>query len=176
MKRLLLPLVLVVFVVPAAVGAQPATGHAVDLASGRVDGHAVLGRTIAGVTAALGRPDFRVGPESRYRIGWGNRSNFSIEVIFRRSGNVQRAWSIVLERGPVRDVKIGDLLNRSSPSLQTAIVSRYGDAYKLERPPTPAAPSVASESRPTNRRSSAPDLWHASRTRDLADGLADSLT
>jgi hypothetical protein len=133
MKRLLLPLTFAVLALPAG-GAYGATGHTVDLSSGRVDGHLILGRTIAGVTAALGRPDFRVGPQSRYRIGWGDRSNFSIQVIFRRSGNTQRAWSIAFERGPVRDVKIGDLLTRSSPSLQTAIVARYGDALKLVRP------------------------------------------
>jgi hypothetical protein len=115
-------------------GAQAVTGHTVDLTSGRVDGHAILGRTIAGVTAALGRPDFRVGPQSRYRIGWGDRSNFSIEVIFHRSGNVQRAWSIAFERGPVRDAKLGDLLSRNSRSLQAATLARYGDAFKVVRP------------------------------------------
>jgi hypothetical protein len=115
-------------------GAQAATDHTVDLTSGRVDGHAILGRTLAGVTAALGRPDFRVGPQSRYRIGWGDRSNFSIEVIFHRSGNVQRAWSVVFERGHVSDPKIGEMLSRNSRSLQAAILARYGDAFKIVRP------------------------------------------
>jgi hypothetical protein len=134
MKRPLLLLALAVLVFPTAAGAQAATGHTVDLTSGRVDGHPILGRTIAGVTAALGRPDFRVGRQSRYRIGWGDRSNFSIEVIFHRSGNVQRAWSIAFERGPVRDAKLGDLLSRNSRSLQAVILARYGDAFKVVRP------------------------------------------
>jgi hypothetical protein len=134
MKRLLLLVTLAVLVLPSAAGAQAATGHSVDLASGRVDGHAILGRTIAGVTAVLGRPDFRVGPKSRYRIGWGDRINFQIEVIFHRSGDLQRASSIVFERGPVSDTKLGDLLSRSSQSLQTAILARYGDAFKLVQP------------------------------------------
>lgn len=133
MKRLLLLFTLAALTLAAA-GAQGATGRTVDLATGRLDGHRILGRTIAGVTAALGRPDFRVGPQSRYRMGWGNRSNFSIEVIFHRSGGVKRAWSIAFEQGPVRDAKIGDLLGRSSPSLQAAILAHYGDTFKLVRP------------------------------------------
>lgn len=53
-------------------------------------------------------------------------------MIFRRSGGVQRAWSIVFERGPVRDVKVGDLL-QPSLSLQKAILGKYGTTFKLVR-------------------------------------------
>jgi len=132
MRRPLLFLVLLVVGLPAA-GAQGATMHTVDLASGLIDGHQILGRTVAGVTAALGRPDFRIGPMSRYRIGWGTQYNFSTEVIFRRSGGVQRAWSIVFERGPVRDVKIGHLLQPRSAALQKAILANYGTTFRLVR-------------------------------------------
>jgi len=132
MKRLLVLVVLAVVAVPMA-GAQVVTSHNVDLASGRVDGHQILGRTIAEVTAALGRPDFGIGPTSRYRIGWGTPSRFSTEVIFRRSGGGQHAWSIVFERGPVRDAKVGNLL-KPSAALQRAIVAKYGTTFKLVRP------------------------------------------
>ena len=134
MKRILLLVILALVAVPMA-GAQVATSHNVDLASGRVDGHQILGRTIAGVTAALGRPDFRIGPTTRYRIGWGTPRRFSTEVIFRRSGGVQHAWSVVFERGIVRDAKIGNLLQPSA-TLQRAIVANYGTTYKLVRPYT----------------------------------------
>jgi hypothetical protein len=133
MKRLLLLSTVAILALPAA-GAQAATGHTVDLVSGRVDGHRILGRTVAGVTAALGRPDFRAGTRSYYRIGWGSPSDFSIEVLFHRSGRVQRAWSIVFERGPVRDVKLGDLLQHRSAALQAAIRAHYRDTFKLLRP------------------------------------------
>ena len=133
MRRLLVLSMLAVLTLPAAAGAAGAGVRTVDLATGYVDGHRVLGRTIAGVTAALGRPDFRLGPTSRYRIGWGDRSNFSVEVIFRRSGGVQRAWSIAFERGPVRDPKLGDVLARSPSSLQSAVLARYSDNFKLVR-------------------------------------------
>jgi hypothetical protein len=131
MKRLLLVCALGALALPA-VGAQATSGHTVDLANGRVDGHSILGRTVAQVTAALGRPDFRVGPRSRHRIGYGTPSDFSTEVIFRRSGGVERAWSIVFDRGVVRDVKVGDLLQRSA-ALQKAVLVQYGTTFRLVR-------------------------------------------
>lgn len=132
MARLLVLATLAVLALPAA-GAQAATAHTVNLADGRVDGHRILGRTVAGVTAALGRPDFRAGLPSRYRIGWGSSSDFSVEMLFRRSGGAERAWSIVFERG-VSDVKIGALLERRSSALQAVIRTRYGAAFELLRP------------------------------------------
>jgi len=131
MKRRLLVCALAVLPLPT-VEAQATSGCTVDLANGRVDGHPVLGRTVAQVTAALGRPDFRVGPQARHRIGYGTPSNFSTEVIFRHSGGVERAWSIVFERGPMRDAKIGDLLQRSA-DLQDAVLARYGPTFRLVR-------------------------------------------
>ena len=133
MKRLLLLSALVALAVPAA-GAHAATSHTVDLASGLLDGHRVLERTIAGVTAGLGRPDFRLGRRKDYRIGWGDPSVPAIEVLFRRRGGVQYAWSIAFHHVVVRDVKIGDLLGRRSGALQAAILAQYGDTFKLLRP------------------------------------------
>jgi len=132
MKRLLLLLSLVALALPAA-GVRAASSHTVDLGSGLLDGHRVLGRTVAGVTAGLGRPDFRLGPQSRFRIGWGSPADFSIEVLFHRSGQVERAYSIVFQRGPVSDVKVGDLLGRRPVALQAAIRARYGGVFKLIR-------------------------------------------
>jgi hypothetical protein len=133
MKRVLLLLALVVLAIPAA-GAGATRSHTVDLGNGLLDGHRVLGRTIAGVTAGLGRPDFRLGPQSRYRIGWGSPSNPSVEVIFARSGGVERAWSIAFDSGRVLDVKLGNLLARRSATLQAGVLAQYGDAFKLLRP------------------------------------------
>ena len=132
MARLLVLAALAVLALPSA-GAHAAPAHTVSLADGRVDGHRILGRSVAGVTAALGRPDFRAGLPSRYRIGWGSSSDFPIEVLFRRGGGALRAWSIVFERG-VSDVKIGALLERSSSALQAAIRAQYGATFGLLRP------------------------------------------
>lgn len=81
----------------------------------------------------LGRADFRAGPRSHYVLGWGDQRNFSVEVIFRPVGGVERAWSMAFERD-VRDVKLGDLLGRSSTSLQAAVSKGYADTFKLARP------------------------------------------
>jgi len=133
MKRVLLLLALTALAVPAA-GARATTSHTVDLASGLLDGHRVLGRTLAGVTAGLGRPDFRRGGQKDYRIGWGDPNEPSVEVLFHPSGGVQHAWSISFDRGPVRDVDLGDLLGRRSGALQAAILARYADTFSLLRP------------------------------------------
>ena len=45
---------------------------------------------------------------------------------------MQRAWSIVFKRGPVRDSKVGDLLQRSA-ALQRAVLAEYGTAFRLVR-------------------------------------------
>lgn len=131
MKRLLLLAAVAVLALPA--GAAGASGYTVDLATGRIDGHTILGRTVAGVTAALGRPDFHGGTRRTYMLGWGARPNFSIEVRFQPLGGVERAWSMAFERD-VRDVKLGDLLVRSSPALQAAVVEGYADTFRLVRP------------------------------------------
>lgn len=134
MRRLLLVFGIALLTFPvSAVGASVRT---VDLATGRIDGHRVFGRSVAGVTAALGRPDFREGRPGRYGyvVGWGRRPDFSMEVIFRPIGGVERAWSVAFERGPVRDVKIGDLLSRKSAALQTAVLRHYKSMFSVLRP------------------------------------------
>jgi len=135
MKRVLLLSALIAFAVSGA-GARATTSYTVDLGSGLVDGHRVLGRTVAGVTAGLGRPDFRRGRQKDYRIGWGDPNEPSLDVLFHPSGGVQYAWSISFDRGPVRDVELGDLLGRRSRALQAAILAQYPDAFSLRRPYT----------------------------------------
>jgi hypothetical protein len=99
-------------------------GHTVDLATGYVDGHRVLGRSVSGVTAGLGRPDFR----EPNRVGWGKPERFTFEVLFHKA----RAWSIVFERGPLRDPNVGELLGRTSVAAAAAIRARY--AYEVAKP------------------------------------------
>jgi hypothetical protein len=132
MKRFLL-LVLLAALAPMSAGANGADNRTVDLVSGRVDGHPVLGRTVAGVTAVLGRPDFRHGNRRLYRIGWGTPTDFSMEVMFNRTNGALRAWSIVFARAPVRDARIGELLGRTSASLQAVVRTEYADLYTLIR-------------------------------------------
>ena len=84
------------------------------------------------MTAALGRPDYRAGSLAETVLGWGRRPDFAVEIRFRRMGGVRRAWSLAFERD-VRDVKLGDLLGRSSPELQRAIREEYAGVFALVR-------------------------------------------
>ena len=52
-------------------------------------------------------------------------------MIFRRSGS-KRAWSIVFRPQPVRDSKVGNLLQRSN-ALQKAVLARYRTTFRLVR-------------------------------------------
>ena len=135
MKALLFAIASAVLLIPASAGASAKTaGHTVELSSGRVDGSLILGKTLSEVTAALGRPDFRAGSSSRYRIGWGPARDFRLEVLFWPSDRGLRAWSVVLERGPVSDPKVGDLLGRSPEGLQRAVRAKYATTFKLLHP------------------------------------------
>jgi hypothetical protein len=67
-------------------------------------------------------------------MGLGTPADFSVEVLFRRSSRTWRSWSIIFRRGGlVADVRIGDLLNRSSSALQREVIAKYGVTYKLVR-------------------------------------------
>jgi hypothetical protein len=72
--RALLAVVAVLVLCPPATGLA-ADAHRVSLASGELDGRQVLGRSMAEVTAMLGKPDFRSGSLRRPRIGWGRPDN-----------------------------------------------------------------------------------------------------
>lgn len=54
-------------------------------------------------------------------------------MLFRQSGDIERAWSIAFEQH-VRDVKLGDLLGRSSRAFQAAVRRTYANAFALARP------------------------------------------
>lgn len=118
----------------ASAGAARTDTRMINLSSGVVDGHRVLGRTVSGVTAGLGRPDFRAGSRSHFRIGWGSETHFAAEVLFRPSAGVERAWSIVFtDAGLVADIRIGDLLNRPPLALQKLIAADYPSSFRLVR-------------------------------------------
>ena len=116
---------------PAAVLA--AGGHRIDLTSGELDGHRILGRSVADVTAVLGKPDFVSGSRRLRRIGWGRPDSFRFAVLFRPVNGSLRARTLVFESGSVRDVSIGDVLSRTSKALESAIESKYGNKFVLAR-------------------------------------------
>jgi hypothetical protein len=118
---------------PAAVtAARP--GHNLDLSTGRVDGWAVLGRTPAGVRSRLGRPNFTSGRAPLYYEIWGSRADWRLKVFYRRREGRLRAWSLVFERGPVVDPRLGNILALRPARFQAAVVERYGDFFELRKP------------------------------------------
>lgn len=116
-------------VVPTAAPSLPGE-HSVDLGNGRFDGRIVLGRTISGVTAALGRPDFR-GPRV---VGWGPPPDFRYAVLFRPHARVLHATAIVLERGNFRDPILGDMLAEPPRMLTRDVARVYGAQLRLSKP------------------------------------------
>jgi hypothetical protein len=123
MGRIVIAAAVVALLAVSAAGAQPAA-HRVDLATGVLDGHDVLGKTRAQV----------VEGNLLQRIGWGTPGNFSLELLFRRSHGLQRVQTIVFERGTVIDPKVGNVLRLRPARLQSAIRSGYGNAFELIRP------------------------------------------
>jgi hypothetical protein len=109
------------------------TGHKLDLSTGQVDGHTLLGRTPAGVSSLVGRPDFTGGTTRRFAI-WGSRNDFSLMVIYRRREGRLRAVSLVFERGPLVDPRLGNILALKSTRFQAVVRDRYGDTFELARP------------------------------------------
>jgi hypothetical protein len=77
--RALLALLGILLLAPASGFA--ANTHRISLATGELDGKQVLGMSLGEVTATIGKPDFRSGPRSRYRIGWGRPDNFTLAVL-----------------------------------------------------------------------------------------------
>lgn len=135
-------------VLAGAVGVSKAPAHeahnstlpakTIDLASGRLGGRPVLGRTVAGVTAALGRPDQRVPGVARYTLRYEPTSprlgNWGVQILFRRDHRALRAWSIVVADPSFREPRIGMLLRLAPSALEKAVMADYGDRYSILRP------------------------------------------
>lgn len=129
MQRLI-ALVAVAFALAAA--AAGASVHSFDLGSGFVDGHRILGRSVAGVTAVLGRPAYRHGSRTRYVLGY-RLPPATVEVLFRRAGGRLVARTVVLQDPRLTEAKTGRLLRRSPRSIQAVIAAAYGGQYELVR-------------------------------------------
>ena len=130
MRTLLAVVAVLVLAPPSGIASD---AHRVSLATGELDGRQVLGRSIAEVTAVLGKPDFTSGPRRRLRVGWGRPDDFTLAVLFSPVDGRLRARTLVFERGTVRDDRVGNLLARTPKSLQAAIASRYGSELVLVR-------------------------------------------
>ncbi len=129
MQRLI---VLVAAALGLAAAAAGASVHRFDLGSGFVDGHRVLDRSVAGVTAGLGPPAYRQATRSRYVLGY-RLPPTTVEVLFRRTAGRLVARTVVLQDPRLTEAKTGRLLQRSPRRIQAAIAAAYGGQYKLVR-------------------------------------------
>jgi hypothetical protein len=133
MKRLLLVAALTLVALPAA-GSAATPRHTVDLASGRFEGHTILGRTPSQVSAVLGKPSAVHGSKMRYVFDWGHYPKLRYTVIFTKRGTSERAVLIGFETGRYVDPRLGGLLAHKPLAFQNAMRSRYADLYRLARP------------------------------------------
>jgi hypothetical protein len=105
-----------------------------DLETGFVDGRRVLGRRIAGVTAALGRPDYRRSAGARYVVGYRAHPPFFVEVHFVRRQGVFRARAIILQDVTLEEARLGRVLRLLPPQIERRILAAYPDELELVRP------------------------------------------
>ncbi|MBA3331138.1 MAG: hypothetical protein H0T39_09760 [Actinobacteria bacterium] len=129
MRRVVIP---VCGVLTGLVLAGPATSAPpthLDLATGRVDGRLVLGRSVAGVTASLGLPPRRSPGRARYTLEYGPPGDFSLRVHFRRSGGRLRAWSIVFRDTALREAALGRVLDLSARAFTASLADRYAGEF-----------------------------------------------
>ena len=104
-----------------ALGLIALSPPSIDLGTAKVDGRVVLGRTMAGVTAALGSPTQSFPAQQRSTMRYG--SPWNVQVLFRREQGALRAWSVA-----VLDPKL------TPATVQRTVLAQYSDRYSLTRP------------------------------------------
>ncbi len=125
---------LVMLAVGSGIGSAKA-GFTVDLGAGTVNGHTVLGLKISAVTAGFGKPSWRDPGARTYRIGYGERPNFSMMILFRKNGSVFRARSIAFERQPLREAKLSlNLLSMTPAAFARSITKVYRSTFRVTQP------------------------------------------
>jgi hypothetical protein len=119
-----------------ALAAPAVAPRTFDLATARVDGHRLLGRSVPGVTAALGRPGERVRGDRRYVLRYDSLGSgrWGVTILFRRDRDRLSAWSIALADPRLTEVKLGYLLRRRPAAALRAVTATYSGLYSVARP------------------------------------------
>lgn len=118
-----------------AANARPLHGppRTFELGVGTVGGHRLLGRSVAGVTAALGRPSERRPGRVRYVLRYAVGPAGFVDVVLRRSRGRLAATSVVLQSGRLVEATTGRLLRLRPRQIQARIASAYADELTLRR-------------------------------------------
>jgi len=118
-----------------AVGSSPSKispAFRFDLATASVDGHALLGKSLSAVVAALGIPRNRSLGHRQY--GSVRYARGSISVMFRRRGNKLRVTAIAITSKDAREARLGRILRLPPRELQRKIANGYPHTFRLDRP------------------------------------------
>lgn len=131
-----LPLAIVVASIFAGAGARAAAPElSVSLLDGSLNRHVLLGKSVAGVTAALGKPTWRIRGASDYRLIYGDRRDFRIMVHFRERAGDLRAVSVAFERAPVFESKLGiNILSLPPRYFASKALAAYKGSLTVTRP------------------------------------------
>lgn len=98
----------------------------IDLASGAVNGHLIVGRNFASVVTAFGEPTWRTFSRRTLRAGYGDRLDFRMMVRYEKVGGLWRAKAVTFERGPLVETLMGqDVLAMSLGSFTSAAAKAY---------------------------------------------------
>ncbi len=123
--------------VPAPPAATPYTR--LDPQTGSVNGHPILGRRLAEVEAALGRPDSaspaRIEPRTQdlalyYGVTRGNPA--ALTVYLHRHGPRLRASQLVYRTPSLAVAGLGHVLRLQPTEFQRRMASAYGSSYRLD--------------------------------------------
>jgi hypothetical protein len=132
----------VAFLVLVAAGALAGAGASAapknitfDLAAGSVDGRLLLGRTVASVTAALGKPDDRSVHKRQASLRYGPsgpHAPSAVNVFFRPRAGRLRAVSVSIASPAAKEVRLGAILRLPLRRMQRAIARGYAGKVELE--------------------------------------------
>ena len=106
----------------------------VDVATARVNGKVVLGRTLPDVVRLFGRPDSYLRAPNVTYLRYGPPLTFSLLVLFRQQGPALVASSIAFQDPALVELRLGRLLAQQPGAIQRALRRGYGSAFRLDRP------------------------------------------
>jgi hypothetical protein len=113
-------------IAPARAAARPTRYQRIDLATGRVAGRRILGRTRSAVEQALGAPD---ATRPRMLLYGGKSPEDAVMTVF--FGRQDQATWFRLVGQDALDSRLGYVLRRQPPELQRRIMAAYGSRYSL---------------------------------------------
>lgn len=124
--------ILVVAVAVAPANGATAPRLTVDLGTGGINRHVILGRSVAQVARSLGKPSWRVPGTRFYRLGYGDRTDFRLMIRFKKQGTAFRAVAVAFERQPLFERRIGmNVLAMTPRAFQRAVARSYGTGFTV---------------------------------------------